>query len=64
MTNVPTATEQEPTDEELPGAQMDDLPPNNYPLHTEWPYKCEIYDAVPEEATEADAEASELVKPL
>ena len=64
MSNLATAVEQEVTTEELPGAQLGELPPNNYPLHTEWRYRCEVYDQVPEQPSDSDAEASETIRPL
>lgn len=64
MSNIATATEQEPTEEELPEAQLKDLPPNNYAVHTKWPYSCELYDRVPAEPSEADKTAPDIVTPL
>lgn len=64
MSSIATGSEQEPTEEELPGAQLKDTPPNNYDVRTKWPYNCELYDQVAAEPSEADKMASDIVTPL
>ncbi|KAI0826090.1 hypothetical protein BC629DRAFT_47848 [Irpex lacteus] len=64
MSYALAAKEQEPTDEQLPSAQLGDMQPNNYPIPTEWPYDCEGYNAASELLTEADLAAPDGVKLL
>jgi hypothetical protein len=64
MSTKLNATEQEPTEEVLPAAQLGDLPPNNYPLPTKYPYDCDTYNLPQNELTQDDREASDLVQPL
>ncbi|KAI0692702.1 hypothetical protein BC835DRAFT_1416357 [Cytidiella melzeri] len=64
MIKVLTSAEQETTDEELPSAQLKDMPPNNYPTHAECPYDCEGYIAEPDELKQDDLDASDVVKPF
>lgn len=64
LSSLNTTFEAEPNEEEYPGAQLGDSTPTNYPLQTDWPYQCAIYDEIPDQPSTVDSGATEMIQPL
>ena len=64
MTAVLKTTEEEPTNEPLPSAQLVDIQPNNYSIQTDCPYDCEGYNTELDKLTQRDLDAPALVQSL